>query len=186
MLHGKRVVLRAVEREHLANYVRWLNDEAVLEYLGVYRPMALAQEERWYEEMLKDSRRCIFAIELGGRHIGGCGLENIDGHNASAELGLFIGVTELWDQGLGRDTLEVLLRYGFRQLNLWRIYLRVFAENQRAIHLYESVGFQHEGRMRQAEFRHGRYHDMLWMSILRDEYSVQGPRLENASQPAEA
>jgi RimJ/RimL family protein N-acetyltransferase len=36
--------------------------------------------------------------------------------------------------------------------------------------LYEAVGFRHEGRMRQAEYRHGRYHDLLWMSVLRQEW----------------
>jgi RimJ/RimL family protein N-acetyltransferase len=171
MLRGERVVLRAIEREHLPNYVAWLNDTTVLTYLGSYRPMALAQEEQWYEDMLKDPTRCSFAIEIEGRHIGGCGLERIDSRNASAELGLFIGVPELWDKGLGRDTLRTLLRYGFEQLNLNRICLRVFEGNERAIHLYEKVGFRHEGCWRQSEFRHGRYHDTLWMSILRTEWA---------------
>ena len=63
-----------------------------------------------------------------------------------------------------------MLRFGFAQMNLHRIYQRVFAENKRAIRLYEKMGFQHEGRWRQNEFRHGRYHDTLWMSILRHEW----------------
>jgi RimJ/RimL family protein N-acetyltransferase len=67
--------------------------------------------------------------------------------------------------------MQTLLRYGFQQLNLHRIYLRVFSENQRAVHLYEKLGFQQEGRWRQAEFRSGRYHDILWMGLLRDEWT---------------
>ena len=39
--------------------------------------------------------------------------------------------------------------------------------------MLHKVGFQHEGRWREAEFRHGRYHDMLWMSILRREWRVE-------------
>jgi RimJ/RimL family protein N-acetyltransferase len=174
MLKGERVVLRAVEREHLPNYVRWLNDEKVLEWLGTFRPMALAEEETWYEEMLKDRTRCILAVELDGKHIGGCGLEHIDSRNGSAELGLFIGLQELWEQGLGLDVLRTLLRFGFNQLNLHRVYLRVFAKNQRAIHLYEKAGFRHEGCWRESEFRHGGYHDTLWMSILRSEWAPAG------------
>ena len=34
MIFGERVVLRAIEREHLPNYVQWLNDPRVLEYFG--------------------------------------------------------------------------------------------------------------------------------------------------------
>lgn len=170
MLRGKRIVLRANEREDLPNYARWLNDPEVLRHFGHYRPMSLAEEERWYEDTLADDQACNFAVEFDGRHVGGAGFQSIDGKNASAEVGLFIGEPDLWDQGLGGDVLRTLIRYGFEQLNLHRIYLRVFAGNDRAVHLYEKIGFKHEGRWREAEFRHGRYQDMLWMSILRPEW----------------
>lgn len=171
MIRGERIVLRAIERRDLPNYVRWLNDPAVLRYFGPYVPLSLAKEEQWYEEMLQDPSVRNFAVEFEGKHIGGAGFGHIDGHNASAEVGLFIGLPSLWSQGLGQDVLQTLVRFGFEQMNLHRIYLRVLAENERAIHLYEKVGFRHEGRCRQAEFRYGRYHDMLWMSILREEWT---------------
>lgn len=170
MILGERIIVRAIEREDLANYVRWLNDPRVLTYFFSLVPLSLAEEEHWYEEMLQDPRVRAFAIEFEGRHIGGAGFHNIDGRNASAEVGLFIGLPELWDQGLGYDALQTMLRFGFEQMNLHRIYLRVYAENDRAVHLYEKLGFQHEGRWRQAEFRHGCYHDLLWMGILRQEW----------------
>ncbi|MFC2036564.1 GNAT family N-acetyltransferase [Chloroflexota bacterium] len=171
MFRGKRIKLCAIEREHLPNYVQWLNDPVVLEHFGSHLPISQAQEEEWYEKQLQDSSVCNFAIEFRGQHVGGAGFCGIDGRNRSAEVGLFIGLPELWDQGLGRDVLQTLLHFGFEQLNLNRIYLRVFAENARAVHLYEKIGFQHEGRLREAEFRHGHYQDLLWMSILRDEWS---------------
>ncbi|MGD8795199.1 MAG: GNAT family protein [Anaerolineae bacterium] len=171
MIRGERVVLRAIERQDLANYVEWFNDPVVLEYFGRYRPLSLTEEEEWYEQMLQDPKTCNFAVELEGRHVGGAGFDKIDGRNASAEVGLFIGLPELWDQGLGFDVLQSLLRFGFEQLNLNRIYLRVFARNERAVHLYEKLGFRHEGRWRQAEFRNGQYQDMLWMSVLREEWA---------------
>jgi diamine N-acetyltransferase len=171
MIQGERILLRAIEREDLPRYVQWLNDPPVLEYFGSVFPFSLVKEEKWYEAMLDDPTVCNFAIEVEGDHIGGAGFGGIDGRIGSAEVGLFIGLPELWDQGLGHDVLQTLLRFGFEQLNLHRISLRVFAENKRGIHLYEKVGFQHEGCWRHAEFRHGRYHDILWMSVLRDEWN---------------
>lgn len=170
MIRGEQVVLRATERADLPNFVVWLNDERVLEYFGRFLPMSLSQEESWYERMLADDSVCNLAIEYEGKHIGGAGFSNIDGRTQSAEVGLFIGLPELWDRGLGYDILHTLLKFGFEQMNLNRIALRVFEENKRAVHLYEKVGFQHEGRWRQADFRHGRYHDILWMSVLRHEW----------------
>jgi len=171
MIYGDRIILRAIERADLPDYVQWLNDPAVLEYFGNQVPLSLVQEEKWYDDMLKDPRFQAFAVEFEGRHVGGAGLGDIDGRNARAEVGLFIGPPEMWDRGLGFDVLKTLLRFGFEQMNLNRIYLRVFAGHQRAIHLYEKAGFRHEGGWRQAEFRHGRYHDLLWMSILREEWT---------------
>lgn len=171
MIYGERVILRAIEREDLPRYVRWLNDPTVLEFFGRVAPLSLAEEEKWYEEMLQDPTVRNFAIEFEGQHIGGAGFSYIDGRNASAEVGLFVGLPELWDQGLGYDALHTLLRFGFEEMNLNRISLRVFADNKRAIHLYEKLGFRHEGRWRQAEFRRGRYLDLLWLSILREEWT---------------
>jgi diamine N-acetyltransferase len=171
MIRGTRVVLRAIERSDLPRYVQWFNDPAVLEYFGQIVPLSLPEEEAWYENMLQDRSVRNFAVEFEGKHVGGAGFLHIDPRNACAEVGLVIGLPELWDQGLGTDVLRTLLRFGFEEMNLNRISLRVFAGNERAVHLYEKVGFQHEGRWRQAEFRYGRYHDLLWMSVLREEWS---------------
>ena len=69
--------------------------------------------------------------------------------------------------------MELLVQHGFETLNLNRVALRVFANNARAIRCYEKVGFVHEGRMRQAHYDQGEYIDILWMSILRDEWEVK-------------
>jgi RimJ/RimL family protein N-acetyltransferase len=66
--------------------------------------------------------------------------------------------------------MRLLLRVGFETLNLNRIFLQVDAENKGAIRAYEKAGFVHEGRWRQADYREGRYHDDLFMSVLRSEW----------------
>jgi len=170
MLQGKQVALVPIEKEHLANYVPWFADQDVLEFFGFYTPMNLAQEKVWWEEQNKNPERINFAVEFEGQHIGGCGFAGFDRKNQNAEVGIFIGVKSLWGQGLGQDILTTLVDYGFQQLNLHRIYLRVFAGNERAVRAYEKVGFKHEGRFRESEWRHGRWHDMLYMSILRNEW----------------
>ncbi|MBC8249877.1 MAG: GNAT family N-acetyltransferase, partial [Anaerolineales bacterium] len=44
--------------------------------------------------------------------------------------------------------------------------------NPRAIRCYEKCGFRHEGRLREARFSDGRYHDELMMGILREEFEA--------------
>ena len=90
-------------------------------------------------------------------------------------LGIVIGEKDCWGKGYGTDAMLTLCGFGFTQMNLHRIGLRVFPENQRAVTCYEKCGFEHEGRLREAIFKHGEYRDMLLMSILADEFRDKWP-----------
>ena len=70
--------------------------------------------------------------------------------------------------------MRLLLRVGFGTLNLNRIFLRVDEANRGGIRAYEKAGFIHEGRFRQGTFQGGEYRDMLFMSVLRSEWSSEG------------
>lgn len=117
------------------------------------------------------------AIRSQGKEtlIGSCGLFGFNWQARHAELGIAIGNPDYWGGGYGSDAVRVLLRYGFLELNLNRIYLRVYDYNTRAIAAYLKTGFVEEGRERQHMFRDGAYHDIVWMSILRDEWQDDPP-----------
>ena len=175
MITGERVRLRADERADVPWFVQWLNDPEVTEHLSFFLPLSQAVEERWFEDMLKLPReQQPLAIEArcaeGWKLIGNCGWMNFDWPSRSAEVGLFIGDKTCWDQGFGTEVMRLLLKHGFETLNLNRVFLRVHETNLRGIHVYEKVGFQHEGRLRQAVYQHGRYQDMLIMSVLSPEW----------------
>ena len=63
-----------------------------------------------------------------------------------------IGDKHQWNKGLGTEAMELLLKHGFETLNLHRIYLKVFADNNGAIRSYEKAGFVHEARLREVAF----------------------------------
>ena len=52
-------------------------------------------------------------------------------------------------------------------LNLTRLELEVYADNEAAIRLYERFGFEHEGVLRRHAFRNGEYVDAIMMARLR-------------------
>lgn len=174
MLEGEKVRLRPIEREDLPRFVRWFADPEVRRHLLVYLPFSLTQEERWYEELqerLRRSESVVLALEtLDGLHIGNIGLHEIDWKNRHAELGIVIGEKAYWGQGYGTDAIRTLLRLAFEEMNLHRVYLVVDEDNLRAIRCYEKCGFREEGRLREAVFREGQYHDQLVMSVLQAEF----------------
>jgi RimJ/RimL family protein N-acetyltransferase len=170
-LIGKRIRLRAIERSDIPTFVLWFNDPEVRKNLLVYMPMSQAQEERWFEAQLEDQDRHILGIEtLDGALIGNIGLENINWRDNKAELGIVIGEKEYWNNGYGSEAIIILLDFVFRQMNLRRVFLRVFEDNKRAMRCYEKCGFKVEGRLREAHFADGKYNDELVMGILRHEF----------------
>ena len=173
MIKGQKVTLRAISKADIPIFVRWFNDPEVTQYLaGHMMPMSTESEERWFERQMAEGDGWPLTIETAdGVTIGNISLMHRDKLNRHAELGLVIGEKEYWSQGYGMDAIRTLLRYAFEELNLHRVYLRVHSFNPRAIRCYEKAGFLHEGRLRQAIYRHGAYHDELLMGILREEFN---------------
>lgn len=176
MIYGKRIRLRAIEREDLPLFATWLNDPEVRSNLFIYAPISMPEEEKWYEQMLarqQDEHPLAIEIktETGWELVGNVGFLNINLHDRSAEMGIFIGEKKYWNQGYGREALRLMAQHGFGDLNLNRVYLYVNETNQRGIRCYEKVGFVHEGRLRQACFHEGKYIDTFVMSILSSEWS---------------
>jgi RimJ/RimL family protein N-acetyltransferase len=175
MIYGDRLRLRAAEREDLPRFVAWLNDPEVTQFLLINLPMSMADEQRWFESMqAQPPAEHVLVIEIkegdAWRPIGNTSFMDIGWINRSAEIGIFIGEKELWNKGYGRETMRLMIKHGFETLNLNRICLRVYEHNLRGIRAYEHAGFKYEGRMRQAIYKDGRYYDVLWMSVLRNEW----------------
>jgi len=184
MLKGDRVRLRRIERADLPRFVGWLNDPEVRQHLAWVYPLSLVQEDAWFEEQQKaEPAAQPFAIEARQERgegepewalVGATGLHVVDWRNRWAELAIFLGDKSRWGDGLGTEATRLLVRWAFDTLNLNRVFLRVYADNARAIRCYEKVGFKSEGRLRQDRFQDGRYVDTLLMGLLREEFPAKG------------
>jgi putative acetyltransferase len=79
-----------------------------------------------------------------------------------------ISVTEAWQgKGVGKALMQAGIDLADKWLNLTRLELEVYADNDAAIRLYERFGFEREGVLRQHAFRDGRYVDSIMMARLR-------------------
>jgi diamine N-acetyltransferase len=175
MLYSNRLRLRAAEKNDIPRFVAWLNDPEVRQYLLMAYPLSQAFEEKWFETMLeRGMAEQVLVIErrVGDEYeaIGNTSFMHVDWISRNAEIGIFIGEKKVWSQGYGREAMKLMLRHGFNDMNLHRIFLRVYEHNLRGIKAYEYAGFVHEGRLRQDVFRDGAYRDVLIMSVIRPEW----------------
>lgn len=175
MLRGERIQLGPVKREYIEPYLKWFNDPELTQYLSMFLPLTRMKEEDWFENLKNRKDTIVFGILLLDANgveklIGNCGLHDIDWKNRTTEVGIMIGEKELHGKGYGTEAMELLLEYGFQTVNLNRIQLHVYDFNIRAIKSYTKIGFVEEGRLRQAQFKNGKYHDMILMSMLCEEW----------------
>lgn len=177
MLRGERVLLRAFEREDVAQLWAWHNDpelEGLVHGQPLPRSLAALEaefERRAAEPPASQEEGWRFMIELDGTPIGRCDLFGIDALARGGRIGITLD-RAYWGQGLGRDAVCTLLRYAFQHANLRRITLEVLADNERAIRCYRACGFREEGRLREHAWHAGQYKDVLVMGVLRADWQA--------------
>lgn len=174
ILRGERVWLSASGKEAMVEAAAWLSDAEIGHFLGVKAPISRDGAEHFADELLAQAGKTIFPFSISlladDRRIGGTTLRDYDQENGSAEATIFITDPNLLGQGLGTDALNCLIDFGFGELRLERIWLRVFDYNERARRSYEKAGFQIDATLRHARFHRGAHHDVHLMSILRAEW----------------
>jgi len=167
-----RITFRPLEPDDFEALYQQKNDPEVARLLdGFTTGYARADIAAWYDYHRNRSDEVQWAIMQTetGQCLGHVGLYQIDHRVRKANFGIMIGDKSFWGQGIGELCTRFVVVYGFDELNLNRIELTVLDSNPRAIRLYEKLGFREEGRLRQAQFKQGHYHDLIIMAVLREE-----------------
>ncbi len=178
MLTGEKVVLRPVRRTDIEYFLKWFNDPEVTQYLSMYLPMTEMGEEKYIEELgtTRAGTNVSFVIEaIDEKHntpIGNIALGNIHPKNHNAGFGIAIGEKNYWSKGYGTESAQLIIQYGFDQLNLHRITSSAISYNERSIRLHKRVGFVEEGRYREVDFKNGAYHDLVMFGLLKKEWLI--------------
>lgn len=176
MLRGELVYLRPAERSDIPLFVRWMSDARTTRNLLLRSPIGQAIEERWFDTMLEHHgrERWFFVIcrLVDGRPVGSLDLHALDETNGSSGIGIAIGDPADTGHGYGSDALRVLVRFGFDELRLVRLWLDVYDENEGARRVYERLGFVQEATFRRGVFRGGRFRDVHRLGLLKEEWDA--------------
>jgi RimJ/RimL family protein N-acetyltransferase len=171
---GERVRLTALTKEDTAQITGWFGDAGLLRLWGALpaRPQTEATVSKDLEEAQKNPNAFVLAIRPidDDELLGYLELDGILWASGVGWIAIGIGDRANWGKGYGREAMTLALDYAFRELNLHRVQLTVFAYNERAIALYEKLGFQREGVYREFLHRDGKRYDMYLYGLLRAEW----------------
>lgn len=165
-------------------YLKWINDYEVVKYINSLE-LLYPKDEAFLEKSIVrfSSDYCkgylIFARDTGS-YVGTIKLDKIDYFRGSAEVGIMIGEKSEWGKGYGKFASIILLDFAFKGLGLRRIWGGCCASNHGMKRLFTSLGFVHEGTLRESVFIEGSYNDSLLFGLLNREYrdSIESQNVE--------
>lgn len=163
------VSLGPIQQRDLDSLFVWLNDARAATLDLPYRPLDCLAFRDWLDRLPRETSQILFAIREASRPemIGFVLFKNFQPVYQTAELGVRIGVENERGKGYGTRAVRLALDYAWDVLNLHRVSLHVLAHNERAIVSYLRAGFVAEGRLREAAFIAGQWHDVVVMAALR-------------------
>ena len=173
MLEGKLVLLRALEKEDLSTLRDWRNSLHVRKSTREYKLLNMINQKNWFESIhqLNPPREIMFGIlDKRKKLIGVTGLTYIDWKNRHSEISIYFSKKDWQLRPEAKEAINLIMEYGFEELNLNRLYVEIFELMKENIKLFRQMKFVEEGKLRQKVWRSNKWWNTIIYSKLADEY----------------
>ena len=163
---GKKIEIVQIRKEHIPSLHACFDSVARERiYLGrLQAPPIEAVRERVHQQIKEDITH--FVLLADDVVVGWCQIHPLQREGWTHVGGLGIGIhKEYRGKGFGKELMRKALENA-KEKGLERIELEVYTTNTAAIHLYESFGFEVEGKKRKVRKLDGEYYDNLIMALL--------------------
>ncbi len=173
MIKGNLVGLRAVEKEDLPLLRDWRNITDFRRNFRESRELSLADQESWFNSLQNTKHiNFMFVVEdlETNKPIGAAGLLYINWIIRSADFSFYIGDKEQYigNDGRAKEAAELLIRYGFDNLNLHKIWMELYEFDKQKIDFFtEEFNFKQDGLLRDNCFEDGKYWNSLIISLIK-------------------
>jgi len=160
---------------------KWTHDSEFMRMMETTpaRPTSAAMIKKQYEKLEKQAEEnknlyhFMIRAKVDDRLIGKAAVQWVEWTNGNAYLRLGIGAEADRRKGYGTQALQMLLRFAFAELNLFRVSALIPEYNEGAIVLVKKFGFVQEVCRRKSLERDGRRWDLYVFGLLKDEWQSQ-------------
>lgn len=172
-LRGELVTLRPIRRDDADTIGRIIQDDEIARLTGSVsssEEKVNVETERFrdvYEAWSRADDRLVLGIvdNATGDLVGEAVLHGWDRYNHSCNFRTFVAA-DRHGRGLGTEATDLIVHHGLAEMSMHRITLQVYDFNPRARHVYEKVGFEHEGTGRDALLYDDEWVDVHYMAII--------------------
>lgn len=165
--------MRSLEENDLEILKNWRNSPHIRKTTREYRILNMMNQKNWFSSLHQSNppKNIMFGVENKRKTlIGVCGLTYIDWKNRNAEISIYLGKKDWQKNSIGTELLDLIVTYGFGELNLHRLYAEIFSTAPENIKLFEKMNFIQEGVFREKLWRNGKWNDsFIYAKILNHE-----------------
>ena len=166
MIKGKKIYLRPIIKEDIHVLNEWKNDEETYRYLGGgFMPTSINQQEKWMDSLIDTSgnnKRYIIS-DQDHKPVGMIGLYDINWIHRNCEIGVYIGDKSAKGKGYGKEACVLIEEFAKNYLNLRKIKLKAVYENEIALNMWNLLGYEKVGQLKEERFINGEYRDVVIM-----------------------
>jgi len=178
MLTGEKIILRPIRIEDREYTVKWRNDLFIKSSTMSHPfPVTDELEREWYEQNATSRNNSYLPFTVVSREnekvLGYFSLNNINWISRIGFISGAIGERDNMGKGIGRESLELLIRYAFDYLNLQKISAYVRTDHP-AMKTWTETGAVREGTLVNHFYADGRYYDVAFISWFCESFRVTG------------
>lgn len=143
-----KIYLRKFNETDIPYKVKWINDEENNKYLHYDLPLREDKTLIWYQKNKNRTDRADYTIIYNNERAGLIGLLNIDSKNKKAEYYICLGGKKFRGKGIAFYATKEIIKTAYTKYGLQKLYLFTEIDNQPAQRLFEKVGFEKEGLLK--------------------------------------
>ncbi len=159
-IETNRFLLRQIVDSDIESIFKGLSNPDIIKYYGVsFQTLEATKEQMtFFADLEKNGTGIWWAVcSLDNKTFYGAGgLNNLSKGHKKAEIGFWL-LTDFWGQGIMTEAIPLICKYGFEKLGLHRIEGFVESENKNCKRVMATLGFQHEGTMKDCEIKNGNF-----------------------------
>ena len=171
MISGVSVDLKKMDENDIELVRQWRNSREVSVHMISQSIISEEQQIKWFESVKDSASQLYFVIQSKtGDKLGVVNFSKIDPVNCTAEPGLYIGVTSERNSLYGMEAYYLLLKYGFVELKLQKVYGTALASNPTALKMNRSFGYTIEEIIKDGQIVDGVAIDFVKLFLLKEEF----------------
>ena len=166
------VATKRISQSDKASLRQWRNDPEVTRWGYSNHVIGEAEHNAWFDAMLVDASKVYWKIVVDGIAVGAIFLTSISDQGSTCKWGMYLADVDVRGKGVAQAACALSFRYAFSDLGMKVVKCEAFAQNEDAIGLYESVGYERTGVQAGAVKRGDEMLSVVTLELTRESWNA--------------